>query len=91
MGKLFSKKYFSNQTQNSTWQWKAMGNSLILYPNKRLVWIRIDEVSDNFPVPLLLNNKIWLYINSLNCGSANINDRQAKQSKVYSFPNPAKN
>lgn len=48
------------------------GQFLNVAPSQNMVWIRMGENPDNLPVPFLLNDEIWEYINNLECdlGSA---------------------
>jgi CubicO group peptidase (beta-lactamase class C family) len=63
------------------------GQFLNVHAEENLVWIRMGEAPDNLPVPYLLNDDIWKYINELVCGTDGIAEATSKNPNV--FPNPA--
>lgn len=48
------------------------GQFLNVVPSSNMVWIRMGESPDALPVPFLLNDNIWKYINKLPCISSDI-------------------
>ncbi|MEP7197738.1 MAG: serine hydrolase [Saprospiraceae bacterium] len=61
------------------------GQFINVVPSQNIVWIRMGDAPDNSLVPFTLNDKIWNYIQLLNCSSLNIDDSNKKQDfdKVY--------
>lgn len=62
------------------------GQFLNVVPGQNLIWLRMGESPDNLPVPFLLNDKIWEYINDLGCDTTNITEHL--NNTVQFFPNP---
>ena len=63
------------------------GQFINVVPSQGMVWIRMGDAPDNSPVPFLLQNKIWQYINQLPCGqSSSVFENGGIQWQV--FPNP---
>jgi len=67
----------------------ADGQFLNVHAEESLVWLRMGEAPDNVPVPYLLNDDIWKYINELVCGTDGVSAITSAALKV--FPNPASN
>jgi CubicO group peptidase (beta-lactamase class C family) len=65
------------------------GQFLNIHAEENLVWLRMGEAPDNVPVPYLLNDDIWKYINELVCGTDGVSASTSAALKV--FPNPASN
>lgn len=57
-------------------------------PSQNLVWIRMGNAPNSLPVPFLMNDKIWEYINDLDCSSTGLNEENTKQNLFTMFPNP---
>jgi hypothetical protein len=49
----------------------------------------MGEAPDNLPVPLLLNDNIWKYVNELQCTTTATENEFYKETVVQTFPNPA--
>jgi hypothetical protein len=64
------------------------GQFLNVVPSQNLVLIRMGDEPSGALVPLLMNDKIWEYMNALTCNSSNINELEANEIQV--FPNPSK-
>lgn len=65
------------------------GQFLNVVPSENMVWVRMGEAPNNLPVPSLLNNEIWAYINDLECAATGINNRIENNTTIRLFPNPA--
>jgi CubicO group peptidase (beta-lactamase class C family) len=63
------------------------GQFLNVVPSQNMVWIRMGDAPDNLPVPYLMNDKIWEYINNLSCSTNNLSD--INQSTIDIYPNPS--
>jgi len=64
------------------------GQFINVVPSQGMVWIRMGDAPDNSPVPFLLQNKIWQYLNRLPCGqSATVAEQSLPRWKLY--PQPA--
>jgi len=64
------------------------GQFLNVVPSQNLVWVRMGEAPDGLPVPYLLNNAIWAYINELNCTTTDIKQDVHAEISVQMYPNP---
>jgi CubicO group peptidase (beta-lactamase class C family) len=62
------------------------GQILCVVPSLNLVWVRMGLSPETVPVPYLLGNKIWQYINRLQCSVA-ADDIFYNDIRVH--PNPA--
>uniref|UniRef100_UPI0030D9D30C serine hydrolase domain-containing protein n=1 Tax=uncultured Planktosalinus sp. TaxID=1810935 RepID=UPI0030D9D30C len=62
------------------------GQFLNVVPSENMVWIRMGEDSGTLPVPFLLNDQIWEYINDLECELSG-NDLIKESIKIT--PNPS--
>lgn len=63
------------------------GQFLNVIPSQNMVWVRMGEAPDSLPVPYLMNDVIWQYINDLNCSSGLI-EMDEKVPSIQIFPNP---
>ncbi|MBK9254080.1 MAG: serine hydrolase [Saprospiraceae bacterium] len=64
------------------------GQILNVVPSQNLILVRMGDAPGSDLVPFMVNDRIWRYINQLNCTSATV-DQNVFVYKVY--PNPAKN
>lgn len=64
------------------------GQFINVVPSQGMVWIRMGDAPDNSPVPFLLQNKIWQYINQLPCGQSS-SVIEPTMSKWNLYPQPA--
>jgi CubicO group peptidase (beta-lactamase class C family) len=62
------------------------GQFLNVVPSQNLVLIRMGENPDGSLVPFLMNDKIWEYMNALNCGDTYIAENE-QLFRIY--PNPS--
>ena len=53
-----------------------------------MVWLRMGESSNSDFVPFLMNDKIWEYINDLNCDPVRDNNMNNLQNNLKIYPNP---
>jgi len=66
------------------------GQLLNVSTDENMVWIRMGESPDGAPVPYLMNDVIWEYINKLECNTTNTSsDVNSFPLKIY--PNPFTN
>ena len=61
------------------------GQFLNVVPSQNLVLIRMGEEPEGSPVPFLMNDKIWEYMNALVCNPVGLNE---EQWTFDVFPNP---
>lgn len=66
------------------------GQFLNIVPSEKLVWVRMGNAPNGLPVPYLMNDKIWEYINNLSCTS-NVNNEllHNNNNTVQISPNPS--
>lgn len=64
------------------------GQFINVVPSQGMVWIRMGDAPDNSPVPFLLQNKIWQYLNRLPCGQSSGLEAVSKQ-RFALYPQPA--
>lgn len=66
------------------------GQFLNVVASDSIVWVRMGEAPDStLPVPFLLNDKIWEYINALVCSPSLVQGAlPRKASMVHVYPNP---
>jgi hypothetical protein len=64
------------------------GQFINVSQSNKMVWIRMGDAPNQGDVPFLLNDKIWLYINQLNCNNTSVNKNTINKTKIY--PNPSK-
>ncbi|WP_188443045.1 serine hydrolase [Planktosalinus lacus] len=62
------------------------GQFLNVIPSENMVWIRMGEDPGNLPIPFLLNDQIWEYINDLEC---ELSTTDVSQPQLQLTPNPA--
>lgn len=65
----------------------ADGQFVNVIPSQNMVWIRMGEDPTSVPVPYLLNNDIWGYINEFECA---LSTEDITTSFFEVYPNPAK-
>lgn len=65
------------------------GQFLNVVPSQNLVLIRMGDSPGGLAVPFLLNDKIWEYINELECNTTGSNNSFFNQDFVQMFPNPS--
>lgn len=63
------------------------GQFINVSESNKMVWIRMGDAPDEVDVPFLLNDKIWEYINRLDCNNTNILQNTIIRTKIY--PNPS--
>ncbi len=66
------------------------GQFINIVPSQNMVWIRTGDAPDNSIVPFTFNDKIWEYINDLDCGSLANNQTTDEKLKFVAYPNPVK-
>jgi CubicO group peptidase (beta-lactamase class C family) len=64
------------------------GQFLNVVPSQNLVLIRMGEEPSGSLVPFLMNDKIWEYMNDLDCANLGVSDFNLENS-VDVFPNPS--
>ena len=64
------------------------GQALNVVRSQGLVWVRMGDAPDDLPVPYLMNNIIWQYIDALDCAAATHHESPVSSGLVLS-PNPA--
>lgn len=65
------------------------GQFVNVIPSQNMVWIRMGNAPDESPVPFLFNDKIWEYINALDCSTVGTSALTDPKSQVVINPNPA--
>ncbi|MFN0202800.1 MAG: serine hydrolase [Bacteroidia bacterium] len=65
------------------------GQFLNVIPSQNIVWVRMGEAPNGLPVPFLMNDKIWEYLNELECATSQIEEIK-EHNTVQLFPNPSK-
>lgn len=63
------------------------GQFINIVPSENLVWVRMGEEPTSTMVPYMLNNKIWQYINELECDLSDESNEFTDKS-VALYPNP---
>jgi CubicO group peptidase (beta-lactamase class C family) len=66
------------------------GQFINVVPSQDIVWVRMGDAPDDSEVSFLLNDKIWQYLNVLECNPLGITD-QPENTNISVFPNPASN
>jgi len=61
------------------------GQFLNVVPSENIVWLRMGEEPTNVPVPFLLNDQIWEFINDLEC---ELNTTENVSPSFQITPNP---
>lgn len=64
------------------------GQFLNVVPSQNLVWLRMGNEPFNLPVPFLLNDDIWKYVNELQCSTTGVGNQNYQNDFVQLFPNP---
>lgn len=82
---VFNGPLFNNAPEDTYAAMGKDGQFLNVIPSENMVWIRMGEDPSNLPVPLLLNDQIWNYINDLECELSNID---FIQNSLLLSPNP---
>jgi CubicO group peptidase (beta-lactamase class C family) len=65
------------------------GQFLNVIPGQQMVMVRMGEAPDNLPVPFLLNDNIWKYVNELQCATSATENQFIDETVVQVYPNPA--
>jgi CubicO group peptidase (beta-lactamase class C family) len=65
------------------------GQFLNVIPGQQMVLVRMGEAPDNLPVPFLLNDNIWKYVNELQCATTAVEKPTHNESMVQIYPNPS--
>lgn len=65
------------------------GQFLNVIPGQQMVMVRMGEAPENLPVPFLLNDNIWKYVNELQCATTAVEKPMNNESMVQIFPNPS--
>ncbi len=66
------------------------GQFINVVPSQNMVWIRMGDAPDELPVPFLLNDHIWQYLNDLACNPVSASGTPSSQTTTTRiFPNPA--
>lgn len=65
------------------------GQYINVVPSQNLVLIRMGNAPDGSEVPVALNDKIWEYVNELDCGTTATNEHNPSSSALDVYPNPA--
>lgn len=65
------------------------GQFINVVPSQNLVLVRMGEAPNDLPVPFLMNNVIWEYINDLGCNTSSLDEDDNRRASVKLFPNPA--
>jgi hypothetical protein len=65
------------------------GQFLNVIPGQQMVMVRMGEAPDNLPVPILLNDNIWKYVNELQCATTATENKLYEESMIHIFPNPS--
>lgn len=65
------------------------GQYINVVPGEHLVLIRMGDAPSGEEVPTVLNNRIWQYMNVLNCQSTAVEDPRSDVLQILVYPNPA--
>ena len=85
---VFPGPLFTNAPEDMISGLGADGQFVNVIPSQNMVWIRMGEDPSGVPVPYLLNNEIWGYINEFEC---NLNTQNDTENTVTLYPNPVTN
>lgn len=85
---VFNGPLFNNAPEDTYAAMGKDGQFLNVVPSENLVWIRMGEDPSNLPVPFLLNDQIWTFINDLDC---ELNTIEISKQSIQITPNPASN
>lgn len=64
------------------------GQFLNIVPSQNIVWIRMGNAPNALPVPYLMNNEIWKYINKLPCNVNTTKDFFVNKKNINIYPLP---
>jgi len=64
---VFNGPLFPNAPEDTYAAMGKDGQFINIVPSENIVWMRMGEDPDNLPVPFLLNDQIWEFINDLEC------------------------
>ena len=64
------------------------GQFVNVVPSQNLVLVRMGEAPDGLPVPFLLNDEIWSYVNKLVCNTTNLRPEEPAEISFHTYPNP---
>jgi CubicO group peptidase (beta-lactamase class C family) len=64
------------------------GQILNVVPSQQLVWLRMGASPSTAPVPFLLNNEIWEFVNDLACNPVETHQHSLPHTKWRLYPNP---
>ena len=65
------------------------GQFINVIPSRGQVWIRMGDNPDSTEVPFLFNDRIWEYLNALDCTGSGVRNFIFAADNVQIFPNPA--
>ncbi len=82
---VFNGQLFNNAPEDTYAAMGKDGQFLNVIPSESMVWIRMGEDPSNLPVPFLLNDQIWNFINDLECELSN---SDFTQNSLLLSPNP---
>ncbi|MCR9183646.1 MAG: serine hydrolase [Flavobacteriaceae bacterium] len=83
---VFNGPLFPNAPEDTYAALGKDGQFLNVVPSQNMVWIRMGEDPSNLPVPFLLNDQIWTFINDLEC---ELNTIEITKQTIQITPNPA--
>jgi CubicO group peptidase (beta-lactamase class C family) len=67
----------------------AAGQFLNIVPSQNLVFVRMGNTPLGLPeFSYLMNDKIWEYLNDLECNTTGLNDNNTNENFIHLFPNP---
>lgn len=58
------------------------GQFLNVVESDNMVWVRMGESPDDLPVPYLLNDEIWVYVNDLTCSPNQVADMESQHENT---------
>jgi CubicO group peptidase (beta-lactamase class C family) len=87
---IFNGPMFPNAPSETITAVGKDGQFLNIVPSKNMVWLRMGNSTDASSVPFLLNDRIWEYINKLDCNITNADDAESF-NEVRIYPNPSFN
>ena len=64
------------------------GQFINVIPSEGIVLVRMGNAPDGLPVPYLLNDEIWEYLNAVLCSNTMIGDAAGPQQSQLLYPNP---
>lgn len=84
---IFPGSFFPNAPGDTVAAMGSGGQFLNIVPSENLVWLRMGDDPSDLPVPALLNNSIWAYVNDLVCGLS-VSDPASGNTTINLTPNP---